>query len=74
VAEAAEGGGLTGPGALAEREGILHEVAARPNEPLFREDAARLARLRAHMGAEHGLGDPRARAMLLETAGRSHLR
>ncbi|HTN87286.1 MAG TPA: VWA domain-containing protein [Sorangium sp.] len=58
---------------LAEREGILHEAAARLNEPLFLEDAARLARLRAHMGAEQGLGDPLVLAMLLETAGRSHL-
>ncbi|MGK3991861.1 vWA domain-containing protein [Sorangium sp. So ce1024] len=59
---------------LAEREGILHEAAARLGEPMFLEDAARLARLRAHMGAEHGLGDPLVLAMLLETAGRSHLR
>ncbi|WP_437730999.1 vWA domain-containing protein [Sorangium sp. So ce1335] len=59
---------------LAEREGILHEAAARLNEPLFLEDAARLARLRAHIGAELGLGDPLVLAMLLETAGRSHLR
>ncbi|WP_437924350.1 VWA domain-containing protein [Sorangium sp. So ce291] len=59
---------------LAEREGILHEAAARLNDPLFLEDAARLARLRAHMGAEQGLGDPLVLAMLLETAGRSHLR
>ncbi|WP_437630821.1 vWA domain-containing protein [Sorangium sp. So ce854] len=59
---------------LAEREGILHEAATRLSEPLFLEDAARLARLRAHMGAEHGLGDPLVLAMLLETAGRSHLR
>ncbi len=59
---------------LAEREGILREAAARLNEPLFLEDAARLARLRSHMGAEHGLGDPLVLAMLLETAGRSHLR
>ncbi|WP_437721387.1 vWA domain-containing protein [Sorangium sp. So ce861] len=59
---------------LAEREGILREAAARLDEPLFLEDAARLARLRAHMGAEHGLGDPLVLAMLLETAGRSHLR
>ncbi|WP_437314120.1 vWA domain-containing protein [Sorangium sp. So ce385] len=58
---------------LAEREGILREAAARLDEPLFLEDAARLARLRAHMGAEHGLGDPLVLAMLLETAGRSHL-
>ncbi|WP_437285207.1 vWA domain-containing protein [Sorangium sp. So ce406] len=59
---------------LAEREGILHEAAARLNEPLFLEDAARLTRLRAHIGAERGLGDPLVLAMLLETAGRSHLR
>ncbi|WP_437644363.1 vWA domain-containing protein [Sorangium sp. So ce362] len=59
---------------LTEREGILREAAARLNEPLFLEDAARLARLRSHMGAEHGLGDPLVLAMLLETAGRSHLR
>ncbi|WP_433927777.1 VWA domain-containing protein [Sorangium cellulosum] len=59
---------------LAEREGILQEAAARLNEPLFLEDAARLTRLRAHIGAERGLGDPLVLAMLLETAGRSHLR
>ncbi|KYF67796.1 vWA domain-containing protein [Sorangium cellulosum] len=59
---------------LAEREGILHEAAARLGEPLFLEDAARLTRLRAHIGAEQGLGDPLVLAMLLETAGRSHLR
>ncbi|MGK4003088.1 hypothetical protein WMF31_10735 [Sorangium sp. So ce1036] len=70
----AAGEALAEAAALAEREGILHEAAARRNEPLFREDAARLARLRAHMGAERGLGDPLVLAMLLETAGRSHLR
>jgi Ca-activated chloride channel family protein len=59
---------------LSEREGILHEAATRLNEPLFLEDAARLSRLRAHMGAEQGLGDPLVLAMLLETAGRSRLR
>ncbi|WP_437522790.1 VWA domain-containing protein [Sorangium sp. So ce726] len=59
---------------LSEREGILHEAAARLNEPLFLEDEARLSRLRAHMGAEQGLGDPLVLAMLLETAGRSRLR
>ncbi|WP_437275574.1 VWA domain-containing protein [Sorangium sp. So ce375] len=59
---------------LSEREDILHEAATRLNEPLFLEDAARLSRLRAHMGAEQGLGDPLVLAMLLETAGRSHLR
>ncbi|WP_437893976.1 vWA domain-containing protein [Sorangium sp. So ce124] len=59
---------------LSEREGILREAATRLNEPLFLEDAARLSRLRAHMGAEQGLGDPLVLAMLLETAGRSRLR
>ncbi|WP_437586516.1 vWA domain-containing protein [Sorangium sp. So ce1000] len=59
---------------LSEREGILREAATRLNEPLFLEDAARLSRLRAHMGAENGLGDPLVLAMLLETAGRSRLR
>ncbi|AUX45628.1 hypothetical protein SOCE26_071230 [Sorangium cellulosum] len=58
---------------LAEREGILYEAAAQLNEPLFREDASRLARLRAHIGADHGLGEPLVLAMLLETAGRSLL-
>ncbi|WP_437670918.1 vWA domain-containing protein [Sorangium sp. So ce131] len=58
---------------LAEREGILHEAAAQLKEPLFLEDASRLARLRAHIGADHGLGEPLVLAMLLETAGRSLL-
>lgn len=58
---------------LEEREGILRQAAVTLNEPLFSGDAARLARLRAHTSSQSGLGDPLVLAMLLETAGRSHL-
>jgi Ca-activated chloride channel family protein len=59
---------------LAEREGILRSAAEQLHEPSFLTDADRLARLREHAGSETGLGDPLVLAMLLETAGRSHLR
>jgi Mg-chelatase subunit ChlD len=58
---------------LEEREGILRQAAATLSEPLFMNDAARLARLRSHASSDSGLGDPLVLAMLLETAGRSHL-
>jgi Ca-activated chloride channel homolog len=59
---------------LAEREQILQQAAATLHEPLFQRDAARLARLRAQAGNERGAGDPLVLAMMLETAGRVHLR
>ncbi len=59
---------------LAEREQILRQAAQTLNEPLFLKDADRLARLRTHVGIETGLGDPLVLALMLETAGRSHLR
>jgi Ca-activated chloride channel family protein len=59
---------------LTERENILRQAATTLNEPLFLKDADRLARLRTHAGTEGGLGEPLVLAMLLETAGRSHLR
>jgi Mg-chelatase subunit ChlD len=58
---------------LEEREGILREAAVTLSEPLFLSDASRLARLRSHASGGSGLGDPLVLAMLLETAGRSHL-
>jgi Ca-activated chloride channel family protein len=58
---------------LAEREQILRRAAQTLDEPLFLKDADRLARLRQHAGAETGLGDPLVLALMLETAGRSHL-
>jgi Ca-activated chloride channel family protein len=65
------------PGAIAlltEREQILRQASTTLGEPLFLKDADRLARLRTHAGSESGLGDPLVLALLLETAGRSHLR
>jgi hypothetical protein len=59
---------------LEEREEILRVAAETLHEPLFLTDAARLSRLRAHTGSQTGMGDPLVLAMLLETAGRSHLR
>jgi len=61
-------------GLLAEREALLRAAASSLDEPLFLRDAARLARLREHAGSDAGLGDPLVLSMLLETAGRSHLR
>jgi hypothetical protein len=59
---------------LSEREEILRQAAATLNEPLFLRDAARLARLRGDAGSDQGLGEPLVLSMLLETAGRAHLR
>ena len=58
---------------LSEREGILRTAADALHEPLLAKDADRLARLREHAGSQSDLGDPLILAMLLETAGRSHL-
>ena len=59
---------------LAEREAILRTAAETLHEPLFLRDADRLARLRVNTGTRTGSGDPLVLAMLLETAGRTHLR
>ncbi len=59
---------------LAEREQLLRGAAETLQEPLFLRDAERLARLRQHAGTETGVGDPLVLALLMETAGRSHLR
>ncbi|MFS8068904.1 MAG: vWA domain-containing protein [Byssovorax sp.] len=59
---------------LTEREAILRQAADTLKEPLFLKDADRLARLRQHAGSDSGVGDSLVLAMLLETAGRSHLR
>jgi Mg-chelatase subunit ChlD len=59
---------------LAEREQILRQAAEALHEPLFLRDAARLGRLRGDAGSSSGAGDPLVLAMLLETAGRTHLR
>jgi Ca-activated chloride channel family protein len=58
---------------LVEREAILRTAAETLHEPLFLHDADRLARLRASAGTSTGTGDPLVLAMLLETAGRTHL-
>jgi Ca-activated chloride channel homolog len=58
---------------LAEREQILRQAATSLGEPLFQRDADRLARLRARAEGE-GAADPLVLAMLLESAGRAHLR
>jgi Ca-activated chloride channel family protein len=59
---------------LAEREAILRKAAETLGEPLFLRDADRLARLRGEAGSGTGLGEPLVLSMLLETAGRAHLR
>jgi Ca-activated chloride channel homolog len=59
---------------LTEREAILRAAAETLHEPLFLRDADRLARLRASAATSTGSGDPLVLAMLMETAGRSHLR
>ena len=59
---------------LEEREAILRNVAAQLDEPGFLRDADRLARLRSHAAGKSSVSEPLALAMLLETAGRSHLR
>lgn len=58
---------------LSEREQILRKAADMLQEPGFNRDADRLARLRGHLGASGGMGEPLVLAMLLETAGRAHL-
>jgi Ca-activated chloride channel family protein len=58
---------------LEEREAILRNVAEQLDEPGFLRDADRLARLRSHASGKGTLSEPLALAMLLETAGRSHL-
>jgi Ca-activated chloride channel family protein len=58
---------------LTEREQLLRQAADTLKEPLFLKDADRMARLRTHAGTETGVGDPLVLALLLETAGRSHL-
>ena len=61
-------------GLLAEREAILRRAAETLGEPLFLRDADRLARLRHEAGSDQGIGEPLVLSMLLETAGRAHLR
>ncbi|PIE06064.1 MAG: hypothetical protein CSA75_01500 [Sorangium cellulosum] len=58
---------------LIEREEILRRAADTLEEPGFKRDADRLARLRTHLGASDGMSEPLLLAMLLETAGRTHL-
>lgn len=58
---------------LAEREAILRTAAGTLKEPLFLRDADRLARMRDLAGGSTS-GDPLVLAMLMETAGFSHLR
>jgi Ca-activated chloride channel homolog len=68
-------GDRDGAGALlAEREAILRTAAETLREPLFLRDADRLARLRGSSETRTGMGDPLVLAMLLETAGRAHMR
>ena len=59
---------------LSERESLLRAAATSLNEPLLNRDADRLARLRGFAGTTTGMGDPLVLAMLLETAGNSHMR
>jgi Ca-activated chloride channel family protein len=59
---------------LAEREDILTQAASSLREPLFLRDAKRLARLRSFAGSSDGVGDSLVLSMLLETAGKTHLR
>ena len=68
-------GDMSGASALLEeREAILRNVAAQLAEPGFSRDADRLSRLRSHTAGKSTVSEPLALAMLLETAGRSHLR
>lgn len=73
AAQVAHGDRAGAIAALQEREQILRQAAETLKEPLFLKDADRLARLRSHAGSDKGLGDPLVLALLLETAGRSHL-
>jgi Ca-activated chloride channel homolog len=59
---------------LQEREGLLRTAAKVLNEPLFEQDAVRIARLRSHAASTTDLGDPLVLAMLLETASNARLR
>lgn len=59
---------------LLERENLLRTAATQLDEPLLARDADRLARLRSYTGTSSGMGEPFVLAMLLETAGNSHLR
>ncbi|HPB96111.1 MAG TPA: VWA domain-containing protein, partial [Polyangiaceae bacterium] len=59
---------------LTEREQILRKAAESLQEPGFRRDADRLARFRSHLDTNAGVGESLVLAMLLETAGRAHLR
>lgn len=59
---------------LGEREGLLHHAAATLGEPLFVQDAQRLARLRTHALGGGAFGDALVLAMVMETAGNVHLR
>lgn len=58
---------------LGEREGLLHHAAFTLGEPLFVEDAKRLARLRVHASGKGQLKDPLVVAMMMETAGSVHM-
>lgn len=58
---------------LAEREGILRRAAQVLDEPGFLRDAERLGRLRGRVDGT-STADPLVLAMLLETAGRAHMR
>lgn len=58
---------------LGEREGLLHHAAFALDEPLFVDDAKRLARLRVHAAGKGSLKDPLVLAMMMETAGSVHL-
>jgi Ca-activated chloride channel homolog len=59
---------------LGEREGLLHHAASTLGEPLFVQDAQRLARLRTHALGGGAFGDALVLAMVMETAGNVHLR
>ena len=58
---------------LTEREQILRQAAELLQEPGFLRDADRLARLRGHVGSTGPASETLVLAMLLETAGRTHL-
>ncbi len=58
---------------LSEREQILRQAAETLHEPGFVTDADRMARLRSQIGSTGPMSEPLVLAMLLETAGRTHL-
>jgi Ca-activated chloride channel family protein len=72
----AVGNRSTATAVLSERERILRAASDSLEEPGFLTDAARFSRLLAHAGSHqnHALTEPYALAMVLETAGRAHLR